>query len=173
MILIVLSDAKEGSFSVEGKEQVIAFDPDLRKSGVAIFEHGKLQGLHSVSLWAVPELLKRHPQAVLVLEDVNACQAVFARKGASILGSEKEARKASRIGQNVGQAKAVALLLEELFTREKRDFVKVKPLKGFFKQAKRDKDLFKRLTGWQGRSNADTRDAAMLGMYYVRSSARG
>ena len=47
----------------------------------------------------------------------------------------------------------------------------VKPLQGPAKrQAKADAEYFNRITGWAGRSNSDTRDAALLALYGVKES---
>jgi len=42
----------------------------------------------------------------------------------------------------------------------------MKPLRGSVKKAKNDAKLFNKITGWEGKSNQDKRDAALLAMSY-------
>lgn len=100
-----------------------------------------------------------------MLEDVEAIKATFMRKGQNPAAMRK-------IAQNVGQVKQTARLIKEMADYFGVDIVMVKPLGGLAKSAKKNADLFKRLTGWEGRSNEDTRDAAMLALHYIRMECK-
>lgn len=148
---------------------VIGIDPDLVKSGVAEAMGGKLVDIKPLSF---PELLEAAADwirrgAVIVVEDVEHDKTTYHRAG---VGS---ARQHAKIAQNVGQVKGVARVLVAWLVYHGADVVQVKPLTGSSKrQAKKDAEFFNRLTGWSGRSNADTRDAALLALFAVpRSSA--
>jgi len=63
------------------------------------------------------------------------------------------------VGQVKGTARQLLNYLEYMGCKVE----KVRPLRGPVKaKAKRDGDYFNKLTGWQGRTNEDKRDAALL-----------
>lgn len=151
---------------------VVSVDPDAQRSGVAIWEGGELVKLE---MWSFVEMLAALQEAshtmqdggcvVFVLEDVEAIKPTFKR------GKTNQAAM-QKIAQNVGQVKQTARLIKELAVDLGVPLVMVKPLGGVAKAAKTNPDIFKQITGWAGRSNADTRDAAMLGLHYIRSRQR-
>jgi hypothetical protein len=61
------------------------------------------------------------------------------------------------IARNVGENHAVGKLLVEYCEHEGVEFEAVKPY-----ASKIDSKTFKRISGWQGRTNQEKRDAAML-----------
>lgn len=138
--------------------KIIGIDPDLRKNGVAIMENGEYKELVSL---AFPRLLslisdsESDETVLFVVEDVNANKPTFSRGRMSIAARDK-------ISQNIGMVKGVGSVIVEMLDFFKCNYVLVKPLKGTLKQCKSKPEVFERLTGWKGRSNADTRDAATL-----------
>jgi hypothetical protein len=58
--------------------------------------------------------------------------------------------------------KAIGSKITEMLQYHHCNYLLVSPIKGLLKKTKKDAALFKKLTGWTGRSNADNRDAAML-----------
>lgn len=144
----------------------IGIDPDLDKSGLAIIEEGKITAMSKYSFPELIELLtdmKKNGEIFKVyLEDPEANKPVFFRKG-----NQKVMLK---IAQNVGQVKAVARLINECLLFNSVTCHKIKPLVGYAKKAKRDSELFNKITGWEKRSNEDCRDAALIALFGKISS---
>lgn len=143
--------------------RVIGIDPDLIAPGFAEVVQGKLVQVESIDF---VELVKIPVQqdTVIIVEDIESSKPVYKRKGVSDAGM-------SRIGQNVGQAKGAANLLVRFLEDAGHCVMRVKPLRGELKlgkkkvPAERQKALFKAYTGWDRRSNEDSRDAAMLALF--------
>lgn len=139
---------------------VIGIDPDLRASGVATVENGKLiflQCLDFASLMAFCQ--HKHKQGfIFVVENVLAHKAIYANKRTSNAGAM------GAIGKNVGQCQGVYACIVNMLSSIGAVIYTPPPLKGIQKKAKTDAKLFKTLTGWSGQSNPDTRDAAMLAL---------
>lgn len=148
---------------VPGGRLVVGIDPDLVKCGTAEAKAGLLVDIRSRTF---PELLTWAGMlvaegALFVVEDVETDKTTYHR-------AKTNARQHARIAQNVGQVKGVARVLVECLEAMGADVAQVSPLKGTTKrQAKTDAAFFNRLTGWSGRSNSDTRDAALLALYGV------
>ncbi len=141
----------------------VGIDPDLVKSGVGVVENGRLVDLYSPNLFDLMNMALEWKElgAHFVIEDVESMRPTFPR---ALKGGSREAQIA-KISQNVGQVKAIARVLRAYMDRIGADYTMCKPLGGTAKAAKRDAELFNKLTGWTGRSNEDTRDAAMLALY--------
>lgn len=143
---------------------LVGIDPDLVKSGVALVRDGQLISLQALSF---PDLLNHARElvdsnALFVVEDVEHDKTTYHR-------ARTNTRTHAAIAQKVGQVKGVARVLVECLQDMGADVVQVKPLHGPVKrQAKKDAAYFNRITGWQGRSNSDTRDAALLALFWVR-----
>lgn len=136
----------------------VGIDPDLRKNGVAVMEDGVYVSLGALGIVELVNMFRKHagdPETVFILEDVNVHRPTFTRHG-------QNEKKMQKISQNVGMVKAIAEVLVEFLSHYGCRFELRAPLKGFAKQAKNDAKLFTRLTGWEGRTNSDVRDAAML-----------
>nr|WP_067285759.1 hypothetical protein [Marinobacterium profundum] len=148
--------------------RVIGIDPDLDKSGVGITENARLVDLKSLPFFDLIEFIQAEHAAgsAFVLENVEINKPIFVKAVAG--GSpESKRRQREKIAQNVGQVKAIARLLHHYMIRIGATCTLVKPMTGTAKVVKKDAVMFKRITGWQGRSNEDTRDAAMLALYGV------
>jgi hypothetical protein len=140
---------------------VVGIDPDTQKHGVAVVKDGIIQQLYTLGNKSLIELLNdlaRQYQLRIKLEDINAFKPV-------IQGPGQSRNQMMKIAQNIGAVKyAAELLVQELsaagFTVEM-----VLPLQGARSGKRYNADAFNRLTGWQGKSNADNRDAAMIALY--------
>ena len=145
-------------------KRIIGIDPDLTKSGVAVAEGGKLLELAALPF---PQLLAfaaeaEQQDAVFVVEDVEHDKTTYHR-------ASTNTRQHARIAQNVGQVKGVARVLIECLESMGREVIKIKPLSGPVKyRAKREADYFNQITGWQGRTNADMRDAGLIALAYSK-----
>lgn len=147
---------------------IIGIDPDLRKSGVALINCGEIKELKSLNFVDLILYCREHwvkDNAVVKMEDPNFNKPVFKRAGVSALAMLK-------IAQNVGQVKATATLLAEAIMSHGVPVEMVPPLIGYPKAAKNNSDLFKKMTNWNGSSNEDQRDAAMIALYGGRYGSR-
>lgn len=146
-------------------ERVIGIDPDLSKSGVALVVGGKLLELSALPFPQLLELARTEQSGtVFVVEDVEHDKTTYHR-------ARTNARQHARIAQNVGQVKGVARVLVECLEHMGCKVVQMKPLTGAVKsRAKSDAAFFNQITGWQKRSNADMRDAAMLALQHSRTT---
>ena len=139
----------------------MGIDPDLVKSGMAIVRDGKLVELYSFSfpflLRAVKNILEEGP--IVIVEEVEADKTTYHR-------GKTNARQHAKIAQNVGQVKGVKRVLVECLVDMGADVRLVKPLRSpVKKKAKTDAKYFNKITGWQGQSNEDKRDAALLALW--------
>ena len=90
--------------------------------------------------------------ATFALEDVNKVKTIYARN------RRDNAAVGLKIAQSVGMVKGAATLIEDLITGITGNSPILAPV-GLGKQFKNDAKLFKELTGYQGSTNEDKRDA--------------
>ncbi|WP_163370956.1 hypothetical protein [Endozoicomonas acroporae] len=160
-----LPESVAGGFSADSDDGgvmtlVVGIDPDMDKNGVALVSDGQITELHGMSFFQLQSFIDAYPDAVYVVEDVEANLPVFNR--------QLTVRKNLKVAQDVGRVKGVARLIADYLAAKDCRFIKVKPLTGRFKVAKKKADVFNRMTGWTGSSNADKRDAALLALYGIR-----
>ena len=143
---------------------IIGIDPDSKAHGVAVYRDGHLMSLHSMSLVQVMNILydsmRGEKDIEVHIEDVNGVSAAFMARD----------RKANinvklKMAQHIGMCKQSQIELERLF-----EWLKVKVVKHkISKMWKKDKAQFEKVTGWNGRSNEDTRSAAYFGWLGTKS----
>jgi Holliday junction resolvasome RuvABC endonuclease subunit len=132
---------------------IIAIDPDLKKSGVCILnDDGEIATLESMSICDLLDLINVFDNAIFALEDVNKVKTIYARN------RRDNAAVGLKIAQSVGMVKGAATLIEDLITGITGNSPILAPV-GLGKQFKNDAKLFKELTGYQGSTNEDKRDA--------------
>lgn len=122
------------------------------KTGVAVWEGGQLAAVESMTITKAMDFISGHyprPQdCKLYIED--------ARKWIGFNGKTKATQ--SRL-QGAGSVKRDAKIWEDWCKEHDYEVVFVKPMgKGLKKSA----EEFKRITGWTGRTNEHSRDAAMI-----------
>lgn len=148
--------------------KVIGIDPDMRKSGVAyIAEDGVIIDMESLGISDIVAMVRAFGDRVIyAIEDVNKHGTIYQhnRKGSQSVRA--------RIAQNVGMVKAAGSMIAELIEDATGRPPILAPL-GIGKQVKRSAKLFNQLTGWQGRSNEDTRDAACIGRWVAAQLRSG
>ena len=141
---------------------IIGCDPDVDGKGFAIYENGKLTELKQFSLirlyhfiddWLIVD---DELQIELHIEDLCA------NKSSAFGHSHKQSRRVqNKISESVGRCKQVQIEVERI--AEHFDIKIVRhPVSSKWKNATGKKE-FERLTGWDGRSNEDTRSAAYFG----------
>lgn len=141
---------------------IVAIDPDLKASGVAVVSGTTIGQLKNVRFCEMLEFLAQFDkERVLVkLEDVAANKGLFAAQ------SNKNKAVSIRVATNVGQVMAVSRLMHEMLEHAGYTVKMVRPIRGPMKmQAKTDAAYFNKITGWTGKSNADQRDAAIVAIY--------
>ena len=129
---------------------IIGIDPDLEKSGVAVL--GQSLELKNLTFPETIELFRNHQDEIkkVVIEAGWLNKKSNFRFGHSKTAGEK-------IAKNVGENHATGKLLAEMAKSCGLAVVLVKP-----SRSKVDSKEFNRITGWQGRTNQEQRDAAML-----------
>jgi len=141
---------------------VIGIDPDADRYGVAIYKNSKLCELHRMR---VIELFKlaidyRILKCVVVIEDVKKNSFIFSRN------EKKNEFVQNKVAQSVGMCKQAQNVAEQIFEHYGIKMIKQEPIKGNWAPAKM-KPQFQQITGWQGRSNEDTRSAAFLAFLHL------
>lgn len=135
---------------------VFGIDPDSDKHGVAVYGHGDLIQLHSLTTPELMEMANRFDRATLLfsVEAPNSNKFIYARNrfdNPSIQGTV-----AMGIGKNQQSQVELCRWLDYLNIK----YILNKPSK---ENWAKNKKQFERLTGWTGRSNEDTRSAAYFG----------
>ena len=135
------------------KGLIIGIDPDLEKSGVAVLKDGSLR-LDNMRFYNLTQYLKVNKDQIkkVVIEAgwMNKKSNLHSRIGQS-------KRAGERIAKNVGENHATGKLLVEMAESLGLAVVLVRPTK-----TKKNSEEFNRITGWQGRTNQEQRDAGML-----------
>lgn len=132
---------------------IIGIDPDVTKSGVAtISKPSKNLNLQNLSFF---ELYKYLETNCFLIGKV-VIEAGWLNKSNWHLKGDK-AKYAAAIGNRTGQNHAVGQKIVEMCEFLNLDYELVKPQK-----SKTDAKKFKMLSGYEGRTNAEMRDAAML-----------
>lgn len=145
---------------------VIGIDPDLTASGVAVIHSGRILELDRIPFTGMVNWLSYQSalnDVLIKIEDPNLIKPTFPRM---LPTARNKQAVSNRISQNVGQVKAVATLLIETITAAGYQVKCCRPLAGGHKaRCKKDAAYFNQLTGWVGRSNEDSRDAALIALF--------
>ena len=143
---------------------IIGIDPDSDKHGVAVYENGKLTNIYCMSTielyrhiiglshWLTnPETIEVH------IEDVcgNRCSSFSWRKNDSV-------RVKAKKSESVGRCKQAQIEVERVCEYLGVPVVKHK-VSSMWKDAGAGKKQFEMVTGWDGRSNPDSRSGAYFG----------
>lgn len=146
---------------------VVGIDPDIEASGVAIILEGKIEKLIKMTFFELIKFIDENQlDAFFIVENVELHSSLYA------IHIGKNSRVREKIAQNVGKVKAVCRLIEEFLIQIDANFVLAKPIKGFLKKTKKDKLYFNQLTGWNGNSSEDTRDAAIIALFGDRHNKK-
>lgn len=144
-------------------QTIIGIDPDSTAHGVAIYKDGKLTELKMMDLPAITkEFLGVEGNIFFSIENVMHNKFVYARNVQQSKSSQ------SSIAMKVGRCQQAQVELERMITHFGHDYMLTKPQPRNWANSK-SKAQFERLTGWTGRSNADTRSAAYFGYLAVLS----
>lgn len=142
---------------------VIGVDPDSDKHGVAIYVNGKLFDLDSINRVHLIELALKYRErgydVLFSIEDVMANQSTWRARGAV------SKPVAAKMGHGIGRL--YQAMHELLLDLETNDFdYRLHKVSSSWKDASGRK-MFEKMTGWNRRSNEDTRSAAYFGWLEV------
>ncbi|TPU61303.1 hypothetical protein [Acinetobacter baumannii] len=131
---------------------IIGIDPDLEKSGVAIL--GNDLQLKNLTFPETVELFRNEQDSIKKV----VIEAGWLNKKANFRnGANKSLAVNEQISKRVGENHATGKLLVQMAKHMGLAVIEVKPTK-----TKVNSDEFNRITGWQGRTNQEQRDAGML-----------
>lgn len=135
----------------------IGIDPDTDKNGVAVWSvtEKKFHLISGLKFWGLINLLKHHKSwgdDLFVLIDSG-----HLIKKSNFHGSKGQSKQVGeKIARNVGRSEQNGILIKDFCDRENIRCEFRKP------SGKWDSNYFKKVTGWQQRTNQDMRDAAKL-----------
>ena len=167
----------------------IGIDPDLTSPGVAQMQEGVYTVVGSVPFIELQKVIYA-VSAIYTVENVLAIKATFDHLGDyadknyfgdSAPGSKSDQARRDKISQNVGACKAACKIIIATLEDAGRQYELVKPLaatrsksdRDYYNRCHEDADFFKRVTGWQERTNHDARAAAMLLFRYSKPKRGG
>ena len=133
---------------------LIGIDPDVEANGLAVWDIGSKQFTTLTTLPFYPllrvleKLDSQHTVKVVLEAGWLIKTANWHRAGNKAI--------AARIGLNVGRNHQVGRLIQEYLVEKDIPFKLVKP------KGKLNAIAFKRITGWEGVTNSEVRDAGML-----------
>ncbi len=127
----------------------IGIDPDIEKSGYCEIRNGKIRILDNLDLFDLVTCLSAWEEDHLV-----CIEAGWLNKKTNFHFAKNKG-VSDKISMAVGQNHAVGKLIEQYCVKHEIPYKLVAPT-----GAKWDAKLFKQITGWEGKSNQENRDAA-------------
>jgi hypothetical protein len=147
------------------KDLYIGIDPDLDRSGVAIWAGNDRElVLKNLTFWQLCDFLREHKERIVVVR-VEAGWLNLKSNFHNRYGQTK--RMGEAIARNVGENHAVGKLICQMCIYLELLYEEVQP-----KAHKTDKQLFRAITGYGGRTNQETRDATMLIYQFIESNTQ-
>ena len=147
---------------------IIGCDPDSEKSGFSFYVDGRLERLDCLSLVGfyieIDSLTNQGFNVELHIENVNGISS----NAFSVKGKDPLAVKLKK-AEHVGKCKQTQIEIERIAERFNVPIIHHKVSK-CWKDAN-GKAQFEKVTGWTGRSNADTRSAAYMGFLGLDSKS--
>lgn len=141
---------------------IVGVDPDADKHGVAVYENGKLKHLSMMCRVDLIDKFRYCPDVVFSVENVLLTNAIFPKHLRGVGADKVKMNIALKVGRN---QQACQELLNDL-AYYGIPYILQKPTSMW----KKDKSLFEKVTGWDKRSNEDTRSAAYFGWLIASSS---
>ena len=136
----------------------VGIDPDSDRHGIAVYLNGTLAQLHNLQLLEIRELLLNMLNegcVVAHIEDTTAINTRFEKKGV------KNEKAATAIDRSIGKVQQAQVEVERLLVSVGIRYTKQR-ISSAWKDPKSGKKQFELITGWNGRSNEDTRSAAYI-----------
>ena len=139
---------------------VMGFDPG-EQTGCSRYIDGVLSDLFTIAPAQYGAVLADYKPDLLVIEDSRLQSHVFT-------GPKESPAARLKIARNIGMVDGFCSILTRMAESLDIPLIGVSPLS---KGAKLDADQFAALTGWTGKSNQHTRDAAAVAWQYRRWAA--
>jgi hypothetical protein len=136
---------------------VVGIDPDTDKHGVAVYVNGRLADLQKLDLMEIIAMIivaKPDCELSFSIENVCANNFVYSRN------MTKNPKVNMSIARNVGACQQSQAELMRALDHYEVKYVLHKPQRGNWAK---NKAQFEKATGWDKRSNEDTRSAAYFG----------
>lgn len=139
---------------------IYGVDPDSEKFGVAVYRDGVLAELKMLQLVDLVTLANSAPGETLVsIENVMINQFVYTR-------NQKASKAAqSTVAMRIGRCQQAQVELQRMLDHYEIPYVLHRPQAGNWSDKR---ELFQKITGWQGNSNPDTRAAAFMGFLALK-----
>jgi len=138
--------------------KIIGIDPDIDKPGVCVLdEGGNILSLESVPIASlIYDLCLSHAvgereNKIIAIEDISKKKATFFKKGVANHAAN------TRVSNSIGMVQGSHRVIRDVAIRCGYTVIDVPS--GVGKQVKNNPALFKKLTGYNGRTNEDVRDA--------------
>jgi len=148
---------------------IIGIDPDSEKHGVACYLDGKLVRLEMMN---TIEIIDSFVNTILIqgeplfsIENVLANNYCYQMKMAAGLSSAAKSKIKQNRMMKVGRCQQAQVELMRWLDHYKKPYVVHKPQSGNWADKR---ELFQKITGWQGNSNPDTRSAAYFGFLALK-----
>lgn len=139
---------------------VLGIDPG-EQTGVAVYQDGALYTLFTVTPDQYGAVLADYKPDLLVIEDSRLQSHVFT-------GPKESPEVRLKIARNIGMVDGFCSIITRMAESLDIPLIGVSPLG---KGAKLDADQLASMTGWTGKSNPHTRDAATVAWQYRRWAA--
>lgn len=140
--------------------KIIGIDPDIDKCGVCILEDGEILDLASIHTHVLirrilnSEFLDCH----FSIENTLKVSAIYNK-------NRKQSSKVNeKIANSVGRVQGATKILIDVIENHGGVNPILAPV-GVGRQVKKNAKLFKELTGWEGQTNEDKRDAYAIAIY--------
>ena len=135
----------------------VGIDPDMVKSGLAVWDGTQLTELLAFDFWTTVQWLLDNRADIKMIK----IEGGWLNKTNWHTTPKQGVQGLAEIGRRVGMNHQTGLLLTEFLERFNFPFQVVKPLKNNWWADDKMKQ-FNRVTGWTGLSNPEKRDAAFL-----------
>lgn len=146
----------------------ISIDPDVSKSGVAIYEGKELIYLQCLDFYTLLRMLEAHRPVMVLVEAGWLNKSNFHLSYADKRGKKTNlsAAAAAQAGERVGRNFQTGILIAEFCEGVGIPCRLIKPVvRNLWKD---DAAMFSKITGWKGRTNPEMRDAAMIGWLNIK-----
>lgn len=152
----------------ERSRVIVGCDPDSKAHGIAIYQNGDLVRLCTMNNVEVVGLVNsgksKQIDIKFSIEDVASQGFIYTRN----VQHSKAAQ--SKVARNLGQCQQAQIELMLWLDNLEVPYALHKPQKHNWAE---NAAIFKRTTGWDGRSNKDTRSAAFFGYLEAARQMRG
>lgn len=140
--------------------KIIGIDPDIDKCGVCLLKDGEIAELISMDT----ATLIRH----IIYGDFLDCKIAVENTLKTSAIYTKNRRQQSKVNEkialSVGKVQGVTKILIDVIEQKYGEKPLLVPV-GVGKQIKNNAKLFRELTGWEGSTNEDKRDAYAIAIY--------